>query len=114
MRKELNEVSQRELRLLKNTFGSKSRVASFLGVNRSRLSHWGPKESPHKDNQFKINSLYYIVTRLLQVYQPPTIEKWLFGINTHLANQRPIDLVVNDRIAEVLAAIEQADTGAYA
>src|SRR5438034_9077693 len=101
IQKELKEVSQKELRLLKDAFGSKSRVASFLDVNRSRLSHWEREEAPHKDNQFKINSLFYVVVRLLQVYQPLTIEKWLFGTNAHLGNQRPIDLIVNNRITEV-------------
>jgi hypothetical protein len=39
---------------------------------------------------------------------------WLKGINAFLGNQRPIDLLRNGRVSEVIAAIEQTETGAYA
>lgn len=54
------------------------------------------------------------MSRLLQVFNPSTARKWLTGSNAHLGDQRPIDLIGNRRIAEVLAALEQDELGSYA
>jgi uncharacterized protein (DUF2384 family) len=51
---------------------------------------------------------------LLQTFEVATARKWLTGLNAHLGNRRPIDLLAKNRVAEVVAAIEQAEAGSYA
>ena len=45
---------------------------------------------------------------------PTTAEKWLTGLNALLGNRRPVDLLRQNRIAEVLAALEQTQSSSYA
>ena len=53
-------------------------------------------------------------TRLLRTYKPSTAVKWLHGFNAHLGNRRPISLLKQGRVSEVIAAIEQHEAGSYA
>ena len=104
-----------ELKLLAGNFGGQSPVAKILNVNRSCLTRWiSRQEIPDTQNQTNIVALHLIMLKLNALLRPQTARKWLLGINAHLSNQRPLDLVRQGRIAEVLAAIEQTETGAYA
>jgi hypothetical protein len=103
-----------DLQALSDRLGGQSRVAALLAVDRSRISRWLKREQPDKANQVKIAGLHYIMTRLLKRFHPETAQKWLEGTNAHLQDQRPIDLIRQNRIAEVAFAIEQTETGAYA
>jgi hypothetical protein len=94
--------------------GGQSAVAQVLGVHRSRISRWQAGEEPDPGNQARLDGLEFVVTRLRQGFSPATARKWLTGINAHLGNRRPIDLITRNRIAEVIAAIEQADLDSYA
>jgi hypothetical protein len=102
-----------ELKYLASHLGGQSKVAELLKVDRSSVSRWLSRE-PAPSQLVRIGGLSLIFRRLLSVLQPETAMEWLYGINAHLANQKPIDLVREGRLAEVLAAIEQEDTLAYA
>jgi transcriptional regulator with XRE-family HTH domain len=100
---------------LADELGGQSEVARLLGVDRSRVSRWLTSGSgPDPENLAKLDALEFVMARLLQVFPPETARKWLTSVNAHLGNRRPADLVAANRIAEVVGAIEQADTGAYA
>ena len=103
-----------ELRVLSEQLGGQSAVASLLNVHRSRITRWLGRERPDGENRAKITGLHFLWARLLTRLKPSTAQKWLYGINAHLRNQRPIDLIQQNRIAEVAQAIEQLETGAYA
>jgi hypothetical protein len=60
------------------------------------------------------NGLEFVVTRLRRGFSPATARKWLTGTNAHLGNRQPIDLIAHNRIAEVIAALGQADLDSYA
>ena len=107
-------LSKAKLRHLAEALGGQSEVARVLRVDRSRITRWLGNETPDPDNRAKVDALDFVITRLLQHFQPETARKWLFGFNAHLGNRRPIDLIAQNRIAEVLAAIEQDELGAYA
>jgi hypothetical protein len=51
---------------------------------------------------------------LARLYEPETVERWLFGVNPHLRNRRPIDLIRAGRTLEVLAALRQERAGSFA
>ena len=107
------DIGRTELRFLASQLGGQSFVADLLRVNRSSVSRWLEKE-PQPDQSVKISGLTFIVRRLLEVHAPDAALAWLNGINAHLENQKPVDLIRHGRYAEVLAAIEQDDTLAYA
>jgi len=45
---------------------------------------------------------------------PDTARTWLTGFNAHLGHRQPLYMIERNRIAEVLAAIEQDEAGSYA
>ena len=100
---------------LKQVVGSQSGVAGILGVDRSSVTRWiSGEDVPDAENAEKIVGLRYVITRLSKFLAPEAIHDWLQGINAHLRNQRPIDLLQNGRMTEVMSAIEQAEAGSYA
>jgi len=103
-----------KLRRLTQEFGGQSEVARALGVHRSRVTRWLAGDEPDPRNQAKLEALEFVLARLLQTLPPATARKWLTGSNAHLGNRRPLDLIARQRIAEVIAAIEQDDLGSYA
>jgi hypothetical protein len=109
-----NPLSKAKLRHVADALGGQSEVARILRVDRSRVTRWMADEMPDPQNQAKLDALEFVISRLLQHFYPETARKWLLGINAHLGNRRPIDLIGQNRVAEVIAAIEQDELGAYA
>jgi uncharacterized protein (DUF2384 family) len=54
------------------------------------------------------------MSALLRLYEPSTAEKWLFGLNPFLRQRRPIDVIRQGRVEELLAAIRQEQAGSFA
>ena len=108
------QLTRVKLRRVADELGGPSEVARLLRVHRSRVSRWLTGEEPDRQNRAKVDAIEFVVARLLQTLPPATARKWLSGTNAHLGNRRPIDLIARNRVAEVIAAIEQADLGAYA
>lgn len=97
-----------------DVLGGHSEVARALGVHRSRVTRWLAGEEPDPANRARLDALEFVLARLLQVFPPETARKWLAGFNAHLGDRQPLYLITQNRIAEVLAAIEQEELGAYA
>ncbi|MEE9166554.1 MAG: hypothetical protein V3U24_03700 [Candidatus Neomarinimicrobiota bacterium] len=110
----ITSLNSAELSLLVSELGSQSSVADFLNVDRSSVSRWLKKEVPDTQNQFRITALVLVMQRLQMVFEPETARSWLEGINAHLSHQRPVDLLSQGRVSEVLSAIEQTELGSYA
>lgn len=107
-------ATREKLRALTADLGSQAEVARALGVNRSSVTRWLRGEEPDAANRHKLAGLEFVIGRLLDIFPSETAAKWLTGLNAHLGNRRPLDLVADGRLAEVLAALEAEDTGAYA
>lgn len=58
--------------------------------------------------------LTYVFQRLLVIYEPQTALKWLVGINVHLGNRRPVDVLIEGNFNLVHAAIDAGIGGSYA
>lgn len=106
--------ARQKLVTLIEDMGSQARVAQALDVDRSRVTRWLADEEPDRDNLIKLESVEFVLSRLLQSYRRETALKWLFGFNAQLGDARPIDLLGRGRVSEVLRAIEADETGAYA
>jgi hypothetical protein len=107
-------LSRAKLQRVVDELGGQSAVADVLGVHRSRVSRWLTSDQPDPANQAKLEGLEFVLARLLRLMPPATARKWLTGINAHLGNRRPVDLILRNRVAEVVSALEQADLDAYA
>jgi DNA-binding transcriptional regulator YdaS (Cro superfamily) len=106
--------TREKLRALTEDLGGQSKVAQMLGVSRSRVSRWLRTERPDPENRRKLEAIEFVLARLLERYELATALKWLRGVNAHLGDRRPVDLLASGRVAEVLAAVEADETGAYA
>jgi transcriptional regulator with XRE-family HTH domain len=94
--------------------GGQSQVASVLRVNRAQVTRWLRGARPDPPNEARIDALEFVLARLRQTLASGTAIKWLTGVNAHLGNRRPIDLLADHRVAEVVAAIEQEQNDSYA
>ena len=108
------QLTRAKLQRLVEALGGQSEVARLLHVDRSRVSRWLAGEEPDARNRAALDALEFVFARLRQRFPEPTARKWLAGINAHLGNRRPLDLLARNRIAEVVAAVEQADLDSYA
>ncbi|MBI4472705.1 MAG: DUF2384 domain-containing protein [Acidobacteria bacterium] len=106
-------VFRDKLGFLARQFKSQSQLARLLGVDRSRISRWLKSEIPDAENRTRVEALEFALSRLTAFLAPDTARKWLMGSNAHLGDRRPIDLLRLGRVAEVIAAIEQFETGSY-
>lgn len=90
-------------------------VADLLGVDRSQPSRWkSGKSKPSPEVRDRILDLEYVLSRLQEVYERGTAVKWLRGINAHLGNLRPLDVMQVRGVSEVIQAIDAEAGGAIA
>jgi transcriptional regulator with XRE-family HTH domain len=110
----LRDVTHAKLERLTRAFGGQAEVGRLLRVDRSRISRWLRGEDPGPENGARLDALEYVYGRLLRAYHPRTALKWLSGFNAHLGNRRPIDVLLQGQVADVIAAIEQDELNSYA
>jgi hypothetical protein len=95
--------------------GSRAAVARLLDVDRSRVTRWlDQQQQPDETSKRAIDALEFALERLTSRYHLETALKWLEGVNPHLRDSRPIDLLRAGRVSEVLAAMEADETFSYA
>jgi transcriptional regulator with XRE-family HTH domain len=99
---------------LSRDFRSQRRLADALGVSPAQVSRWRRGQGLDEDNAERLDLLELVMSSLLRLYEPSTAEKWLFGLNAHLRDRRPIDVIREGRMEELLAAIRQERAGSYA
>ena len=107
-------LTRQKLQRITAAFGGQSEVARLLHVHRSQVTRWMAGDEPDPRNKAKLEALEFVLARLLYTFKPATARRWLTGLNAHLGNRRPIDLLARHRVAEVIAAIEQDELGSYA
>lgn len=100
--------------LARSAFNSDASMAEAFGVDRSNMTRWKQGAGLSAENSDKIEGIETVVALLLEVLSPSTIPKWLRGINAHLDNRRPLDVILAGRLSEVIAAVENERTGAFA
>jgi uncharacterized protein (DUF2384 family) len=94
--------------------GGQASLARLIGVSPSRVTRWLQDEVPDLENRRKVEGIEFILSRLMGIWERQTALKWLQGVNAHLGNRRPVDLLAAGRVAEVIEALESEETGAYA
>lgn len=99
---------------LSHDFRSQRRLAEALGVSPAQVSRWIRGRGIDPLNAQRVDVLELVMSTLLRVYSPAVAERWLLGMNPHLRDRRPIDLVRAGRAQELLAAIAAERAGSFA
>jgi hypothetical protein len=99
----------------RRAFDSDAQIAAALGVNRAQVKRWREGDTvPGADNADRVVGLDAAVELLTGYLEPSSVTKWLLGHNAHLGNRRPVDLLREGNLSDVIAAIEALKSGAYA
>ena len=111
--------SQKKLVLLKAAFlterlGGVSHLAEVVQADKSRISRWAKGAVPDEKNAQAITDLEFVYQRLSRFLDDNSADKWLESVNAQLRGRRPIDVLHEGRIVDVLAAANQEEAGSYA
>ena len=94
--------------------GSDAAVADLLDVSRAQPRRWREGQRPDPENRDRIIGLDAVIALLSGFLAESSIPKWLTGVNAHLDNRRPMSVLREGRIADVIGAIEAQKAGAHA
>ena len=105
-----------EARLLsaERALGSATAVADWLGVDRSRVTRWKGGELPDVLLEERLVALDAVASLLRGYLEEAVIADWLLGVNAQLGDRRPLDVLRDGRLSEVVAAVEAERSGAFA
>jgi hypothetical protein len=95
-------------------FESDAELAELLDADRSRASRWKAGKAMDPERWALLQALETVVGMLREWLEPSTMRKWLLGTNAHLGDRRPLDVLREGRLSEVVAAIESEQSGAFA
>src|SRR5262249_30569145 len=65
-------------------------------------------------NAEKIGLLELVWSNLRRLYEADAARAWLFGLNPHLGDRRPIDVIRTGRVEELMRAIRAERADAFA
>jgi uncharacterized protein (DUF2384 family) len=99
---------------LSRDFRSQRRLAEAMAVSPAQVTRWRRGQGIDEVNAQRVDLLELVMSSLLRLYPPEAAEQWLHGLNPHLGDRRPIDLVRTGRARELLDAIAQERAGSYA
>lgn len=112
---ELSRTLQRvSFRVARAVFDSDAEMALAFGVDRSNMARWKAGAPISSINATRLKAFETVVSMLVGFLSPTTIPKWLRGVNAHLNHMRPIDVLLNGRLSEVVGAIEKERAGTFA
>jgi len=103
-----------KIRALRRDFKTGAAIADLLGVNRSQVTRWLRGAGIDPLNAERIDLLELVWASLLRQYEPAAARAWLFGLNPHLGDRRPIDLVRAGRAEALLRAIRAERAESFA
>jgi uncharacterized protein (DUF2384 family) len=78
---------------LSHDLGSQRRLAELLGVSPAQVTRWRRGGGIDLQNAERVDLLELVVASLLRLYSAEAAEQWLLGVNPHLGDRRPVDLV---------------------
>ena len=99
---------------LSRDFRSQRRLAELLGVSPAQVTRWRNGSGIDAANAQRVDLLELAMSSLLRVYSPEAAEDWLLGVNPHLRDGRPVDLIRGGNTRELLEAIEAEAAGSFA
>lgn len=104
----------RKIEALRDDFRTSARLADLLGVDRSQVTRWLRGAGIDPVNAERVDLLELVWANLLRLYDRDAALTWLEGLNPHLGDRRPIDLIRQGRTEELMRAIRAERADAYA
>jgi uncharacterized protein (DUF2384 family) len=94
-------------------FGSNA-VARLVDVSPATVTNWrSRKRSMAPSYARRVADVHYVLTRAFQTFRPDTAMQWLVSVDPFLEAQRPIDVLVLQGPARLIAALDAHEAGAY-
>jgi uncharacterized protein (DUF2384 family) len=104
----------RKVVVLSRDFRSQRLLAELLGIAPAQITRWRRGQEIDETDARRVDLLELVMSSLMRLYSSEVAELWLLGLNPHLADRRPIDLVRAGRAHELLDAIAQERAGSFA
>ncbi|NLA66035.1 MAG: helix-turn-helix transcriptional regulator [Leucobacter sp.] len=102
-------------RMLLEAAGNGALLAELIGVRPSQVTRWRQGvQVPSAESARAIMDFAYIVARAESVMHEKVVPIWLDSPNQFLRGATPRTCIRLGRIAEVVAALDAEDEGAYA
>ncbi len=96
-------------------FPSDAQLAEALGVDRAQVMRWrSGRTVPSAEVADRLVGLDAVVELLASHLEPRSIAKWLHGVNAHLDNRRPLDVLKQGNLSAVIGAVEAMKSGSHA
>jgi DNA-binding transcriptional regulator YdaS (Cro superfamily) len=102
-----------KVRALSRDLGSQRKLAELLDVNPAQVTRWLRGRGIDDVNADRVDLLELVMSQLLRMYTPEVAVLWLIGLNPHLGDRRPIDMIRRGHAREVLDAISQERAGSF-
>lgn len=99
---------------LSEDLGSQRRLAELLDVSPAQVTRWRRGGGIDLANAERVDLLELVLASLMRLYEAEAVERWLRGVNPHLGDRRPIDLIRAGRTQELLGAIAAERSGSFA
>ena len=103
-----------KIRSLTRDFKTGAAVADLLGVNRSQVTRWLRGAGIDPLNAEKVDLLELVWSNLRRLYESDAARSWLFGLNPHLGDRRPIDVIRSGRVEDLMRAIRAERAESFA
>lgn len=99
---------------LARELGSQAKLAGLLGIERSTVSRWLHGGRPDPKQAARVDALEYVLAESERVFGKAGAHKWLKGLDPHLGDRRPIDVLRSGSVHEVIRALAEHRAGSYA
>ena len=99
---------------VRRAFPTDAALADALHVHRSRITRWKHGEPPAPEHAEQLLRLDAVISLLTTYLDPEVVRDWLYGVNAQLGHRRPLDVLREGRLSDVIAAIEAERSGAFA
>ncbi|MHB1712741.1 MAG: antitoxin Xre/MbcA/ParS toxin-binding domain-containing protein, partial [Acidimicrobiales bacterium] len=90
------------------------RLALALDVDPGQVSRWIHGQPSDLRNAERVDLLELVLSELDRVYDREAAIRWLSGMNPHLGDRRPIDVIRTGRVEELLTALRTELAGSPA
>jgi transcriptional regulator with XRE-family HTH domain len=108
-------MARHHFQVVRAALRSDREVARIVGVDPAQVSRWRTGgQVPEAGNADRLAALSIVVEILSRWLHPASIASWLQGSNAHLGDRSPAFMIRHDHVADVIAALEADEAGAYA
>lgn len=99
---------------LARELGGQAKLAGVLGVERSTVSRWLRGGTPDAVHASRVDALEYVLAEAERIFGKAGAKKWLRGLDPHLGDRRPVDVLRSGAIHEVVRALAEHRSGSFA